>query len=97
MARRLLVFLYGAHVGEVVQSAQGRVTFTYSKDWLQWGSGVPLSPSMPLPRTAFGHDVVNSYLWGSWLCPRKLSSLASKAWHGPSLTRCPLPPPASFT
>lgn len=45
---RLQVFLNGRLVGALNQETSGAVDFVYARDWLAWGSNLPVSLSLPL-------------------------------------------------
>ena len=66
-AQRLSVHLHGRQVGLLEQS-RGRVSFTYSENWLQEvGAGLegqPLSLSLPLDRREHGPKAVEPFIAG---------------------------------
>jgi serine/threonine-protein kinase HipA len=63
-AGELMVLLGGMPVGQVTQSAQGRLRFTYADTWLRADERYPLSLSMPLQDVEHGHRVIEAFLWG---------------------------------
>lgn len=62
--RRLSVFLDGTFVGELVQSLQGSVAFTYDDDYRRQPTATPLSLSMPVVRATHPAGVVRPFLQG---------------------------------
>lgn len=60
----LLVLLNGEIMGRIDAVRQGRLRFRYGEDYLDSGSGIPLSLSMPLLSVEHGHDVIHPFLWG---------------------------------
>ena len=63
MPDALTVLLGGRTIGRVERSGN-RLKFVYDEDWRANGPVIPLSLSMPLSGTQYGHDVVNNWLWG---------------------------------
>jgi len=62
--RRLSVFLDGTFIGELTQSPQGAVTFTYDDDYRSYPAATPLSLSMPVVRATHPSRVVVPFLQG---------------------------------
>ncbi|MBV5340337.1 MAG: type II toxin-antitoxin system HipA family toxin [Deltaproteobacteria bacterium] len=52
MTRQLSVWLFGTHIGTLSQ-IDGRLSFAYSRDWLNTSNSIPLSQSLPLQAEAF--------------------------------------------
>lgn len=61
---RLRVFLDGVHIGEVEQTAQGALSFTYDEDYRADRDSTPISLSMPLSTGRHTNKVVRAYLDG---------------------------------
>jgi len=74
-SRELIACLEGKEMGRVIQSAQGRLQFTYSESWLESDGAYPLSLSMPLQRAPHSHRRIDTFLWG--LLPDNTSILQS--------------------
>lgn len=60
----LIVLLHGAHMVTLARDARGRLSFTYSEDWLARDLPVPLSLSMPVVPTTYTGTGVENWLWG---------------------------------
>lgn len=74
-ARELIACVEGEEMGCVAQSAQGRLQFTYSGQWLDSERAFPLSLSMPLQKAPHPHGRIDTFLWG--LLPDNASILQS--------------------
>lgn len=59
----LIALLEGREVGRVVQKS-GRLRFEYSASWQEAPGSYPLSLSMPLAGTEYGHATIEPFLWG---------------------------------
>lgn len=74
----LAVLMNGRLVGQVRRTGS-RLDFVYDGDWRLYGPVIPLSLSMPLSGSRYGHAVVSNWLWG--LLPeneRTLQRIASR-------------------
>lgn len=76
LPRTLAVLLGGRIVGHIERTGN-RLAFTYDEAWRTEGPGIPLSLSMPLTGTSYGHDVIGNWMWG--LLPDNERTLASIA------------------
>jgi serine/threonine-protein kinase HipA len=63
MSRVLEVWLLGQHVGQLAQ-VDGRLSFSYSPQWLQSASACPLSHHLPLQAEAFDYRSTRSFFAG---------------------------------
>jgi serine/threonine-protein kinase HipA len=62
--RALIVYLDGTPIGEVLQSQQGALSFTYFDEYREGPDPTPLSLSMPLTADRHRNKVVRAYLEG---------------------------------
>jgi serine/threonine-protein kinase HipA len=60
---QLVVLLNGRVVGTVA-SQSGRLTFTYTEQWIEDPEAYPLSLSMPLTAARHGQSSIEPFLWG---------------------------------
>lgn len=63
-SRALVALLGGRVVGQVEQSLQGKLRFTYDQAWRDWPGAYPLSISMPIAQREHGDEKVRPYLEG---------------------------------
>jgi serine/threonine-protein kinase HipA len=63
MKKQLSVFLHDIYVGELV-SEQGKLFFSYDKDYLQTPTARPISTTMPLSFDIYTHSIVAPYFSG---------------------------------
>lgn len=61
---RLAVLLAGAEIGMVRQTAANSFAFTYRDEWRAFQDTIPLSLSMPLTLSRYGHRPLSAFLWG---------------------------------
>lgn len=64
MAGELIVLLYGRKIGRVEMNRNGRLFFTYDRNWRAREDAVPLSVSMPLAVAEHQHKIIEAYMWG---------------------------------
>ena len=62
--KELRVLIADREAGTLRQGDSGRASFAYDRDWQSSPDALPLSLSMPLPRTEHPPKVVEPYLWG---------------------------------
>lgn len=58
------VFISGRHVGELRQLQGGKLSFSYSDQWMGGKVAIPLSLSMPTIRKTHEGKAVEAFLWG---------------------------------
>ena len=63
-ADELTVLLSGIPIGSVRQLASGKLQFAYAASWLEAGTGLPLSLSMPLVAPVHGNGPISAFMWG---------------------------------
>ena len=63
MTKHLSVFLHDIYVGELV-SQQGKLCFSYDKEYLKLPTARPISMTMPLSQDTFTHPIVAPYFSG---------------------------------
>ncbi|NBX85048.1 MAG: type II toxin-antitoxin system HipA family toxin [Gammaproteobacteria bacterium] len=61
--KQLSVFLHDIYVGELV-SQQGKLCFSYDKEYLQLPTARPISMTMPLSHDIYTHSIVAPYFSG---------------------------------
>jgi serine/threonine-protein kinase HipA len=62
--KRLEIVLDGAHAGQLLQDAHGRLSLIYDDDYRRRDDATPLSLSMPLSRARYEHNTVDPFLRG---------------------------------
>ncbi len=77
MTKELRVLVNDRDLGSIFQSANGKLSFVYDREWLNSIDHYPLSMSMPLGDAEHGNAVVTNYLWG--LLPDRPATLAAIA------------------
>lgn len=60
----LEVCISGRHIGELQQMQGGKLSFSYSDQWMKGKVAIPLSLSMPTIRKAYEGKAVEAFLWG---------------------------------
>ena len=63
MARQLAVWLFGTHIGTLAQ-IDGRLSFSYARDWLANPNATPLSHSIPLRSESFDDRATRPFFAG---------------------------------
>jgi serine/threonine-protein kinase HipA len=63
MMRQLEVWLFDIHIGTLSQ-AEGRVAFSYSKQWLESAEARPLSHSLPLAEKTYNDQESRPFFAG---------------------------------
>ena len=63
-AQELIAWAAGQEMGRVRQNPHGRLQFIYAESWLESATNYPLSLSMPLQTTPYGHGKIEAFLWG---------------------------------
>jgi len=58
------VYISGRHVGDLRQLQGGKLSFSYSDQWMNGKVAIPLSLSMPTIRKTHEGRVVEAFLWG---------------------------------
>jgi serine/threonine-protein kinase HipA len=64
MTRELIALVDGQEIGLVRQGPGGKLSFTYTEEWLNSAHAFPLSLSMPLALQEHGHTKIDPFLWG---------------------------------
>ena len=64
MTSELIAFAENSVIGRVLRGRAGKLSFRYGEDWRNLASAYPLSLSMPLAMPEYGHERINSFLWG---------------------------------
>jgi serine/threonine-protein kinase HipA len=59
-----LVVLLGERIVGRVERAGNNLEFIYHQEWRDNGPKIPLSISMPLSGTKYGHDLISNWMWG---------------------------------
>ncbi|MGK0237953.1 MAG: serine/threonine-protein kinase HipA [Candidatus Pelagisphaera sp.] len=62
--KTLLVQFYGHTIGELLQTPEGRIEFTYNSSWLEAKQARPLSQSLPLRRETFNERACIGFFGG---------------------------------
>lgn len=77
----LLILIGGDVMGTVTRNRRGRLTYSYSEEWLRRQEPVPLSLSMPVLPVSYAGDEIENWLWG--LLPDNEDTLRRWAqfWH----------------
>jgi len=77
----LQILIGGEMMGTVIRNRHGRLTFSYSEEWLRRQEPVPLSLSMPVLPVSYGGDEIENWLWG--LLPDNEDTLRrwAQSWH----------------
>ena len=74
--KQLSVLINDTVIGSVTQNARGQFTFTYTDEWVENASAIPLSLSMPLTNARHTDNAIRPFMWG--LLPDSEVTLA--AW-----------------
>jgi len=64
MSAELVVLMAGTEAGRVQMTAHNRLRFLYDQPWRSAQRSYPLSMSMPLTGSEYGHTAIASFLWG---------------------------------
>ena len=59
----LRVLIDETEIGSLFHDKGGKLRFAYDQEWRNTVDAVPLSLSMPLTATEYGHKTVTPFLW----------------------------------
>jgi serine/threonine-protein kinase HipA len=62
--KRLIVVINDQEMGDLVQDARGRISFTYRETWRKGRNSTPLSLSLPLAQAEHAHEAIEPFLRG---------------------------------